>query len=209
MSLNWVSIRRARIRRGKMCASWAGDMSLLETISLHESVTSFVVEYWKRSFRRFPWVTVGVSLVIVGGLGVALIEDITAQRAERARRVTTTRTLNGQLAELNQAEASLRNLAAFLNEQRQQLAVAERSIAELKTEHARLQPLVLADRKAVEALFAEQESRSSRAIARERMYGVGIGVVGSLIASLVWQGISALARRRSSQPAADSSRDAE
>ncbi|HVC98560.1 MAG TPA: hypothetical protein VND64_33145, partial [Pirellulales bacterium] len=62
-------------------------------------------------------------------------------------------------------------------------------LADLREEHQKMQPIVDADRKVVEALFVAQEQRQQYNIWWERGVAFFLGFVASLLASALWTGL--------------------
>lgn len=59
-------------------------------------------------------------------------------------------------------------------------------ISKLQEEKQRIEPVVQADRKTIEAVFQLQDQRYASSVRRERWIGFGIGVVSSLVATILW-----------------------
>jgi hypothetical protein len=97
-----------------------------------------------------------------------------------------------QLEKLGETKRSLENLIRFLEQQKKDLSETQRGLTYLESERARLQPLVEADRKTIDALFTAQEQRNVARQRSERWFGFLMGVVSSLIASAVWFGTTKL-----------------
>jgi sensor c-di-GMP phosphodiesterase-like protein len=73
--------------------------------------------------------------------------------------------------------------------QKEQLKQSQQTVESLKKEQAELKPVVEADRKIVESILSLQAQRAKANVWQERLIGFGLGVVGSLFASLIWSGI--------------------
>lgn len=99
--------------------------------------------------------------------------------------------INDQLIRLNDVEKSLKTLIQFVESQKKRLSEAESTINKLKAEKTKIEPLVKADRKSLDAIFALQEERSSRSLWTERFMGALLGVISSLLASVIYRLISA------------------
>lgn len=95
-------------------------------------------------------------------------------------------TYEKQLAELTQVQSSIDNLRDFVGTQKLQLQEQQAVLQDLKLEKEKLQPVVEADKQVVEALFRIQSERNRSSIWFERLIGFLIGIVSSLVASLVW-----------------------
>jgi sensor c-di-GMP phosphodiesterase-like protein len=90
-----------------------------------------------------------------------------------------------QIRQLDATEQSLRQLSGFIQSQRQQLTQDKETLARLQNERKSLEPVVAAQREAVDAIFRAQEARSAARAGRERWIGFGLGVLSSLLASAV------------------------
>ena len=88
-----------------------------------------------------------------------------------------------QLQALDKTKESIQALVGFIDEQRKQLQLSQSAVDALKNEESRIHPLVEADRKVIDAVFAVQEQRNQVAQSRERWIGFGLGVLASVLAS--------------------------
>ena len=101
-----------------------------------------------------------------------------------------------QIQSLDNARSALKSLGTFIDQQKKQLEVSRSSLAALKDEENKMHPLVEADKKVIDAMFAVQEQRNQTAQAAERWIGFALGVLASLIASFIIWIISILVKRR-------------
>lgn len=101
-----------------------------------------------------------------------------------------------QIKSLDQTRDSVEQLLKFIETQREQLTASQRAIDALKTEEDRLKPLVEADKKVIDAVFAAQEARNEQAQRRQTWLGFVLGVLSSLMASFVWSIGYTLYKRR-------------
>lgn len=131
---------------------------------------------------------------VIGGLVAAGATFVEKQQKERLREQNLT--YEKQLETLTQVQSSIDNLKLFVSNQKQQLQEQQAVIQGLKTEKDKLQPLVEADKQVVEALFRIQAERNQSSVWFERLIGFLIGIVSSLVASLIW---SAVRLRRSNK----------
>jgi len=95
-------------------------------------------------------------------------------------------TYEKQLSQLGQTESSLNDLLTFVVAERQRIKEKEELIESLKSQHNKLKPLVEADVKAVQALFDEQARLAAKNAAGQWWVGLMQGVLGSLVASLIF-----------------------
>jgi hypothetical protein len=72
----------------------------------------------------------------------------------------------------------------------------------MKEEASSLEPVLLARKEEIDAVFALQETRTKRTLIRERFWGFIIGVVATLIASsIISIAKSLMTRRKNTQKA--------
>jgi len=93
---------------------------------------------------------------------------------------------NKQMDGLNETEKNLKELLVFVELQKTSIAQTQSTLQYLNDEHDKLLPLVNADRQAVEALLAAQDQRNSSKMKTERIVSFILGVVASLVASVVY-----------------------
>ena len=86
---------------------------------------------------------------------------------------------------LDEMSRNIKTFENFILEQKQNLLAEQIAIENLKKEKEILTPLLESDRKAVEALFIEQEKRQQKSIWYERAFGFFAGVLSSLLASFI------------------------
>ncbi|MEL6772210.1 MAG: hypothetical protein AAFP18_14200 [Bacteroidota bacterium] len=118
--------------------------------------------------------------------------------------VSTDSSFAAQIGALNEMEANARELIGFTEDQRARLREAEALVAELRREQETLEPVVSANREAVDALFAAQEARAASRVRSERWIGFTLGVLASLVASVIVLAIQYFWRRRKQPPPAQS-----
>ena len=94
-----------------------------------------------------------------------------------------------QLETLSEVQESINNLSAFIKDQKDQLKQSQQAVESLKKEQEVLKPVVEADRQIVDSLLRIQADRAKANVWQERLIGFGLGILGSLIASLIWSAI--------------------
>jgi hypothetical protein len=80
----------------------------------------------------------------------------------------------------------LSELSEFLEKERARVADTEATIRQLKDEQTKLEPLVHTQREVVEAILSAHSERTVRYAWKERLVGFVLGMIASLIASLVY-----------------------
>jgi sensor c-di-GMP phosphodiesterase-like protein len=168
------------------------------------TLTEKAIEIWKRAYsKRRGWT---VTLTIMLLLAIAFIVGLVIYKerlrvAEVEKRRLQDLSFNQQLDALNNVQGSLNNLIAFVELQKTKLRESEELLNNLRLQKDQLQPAVAADQKTVEALLALQSQRTEQNLSRERWYGILIGVLSSLLASLVISlGKNFMNRRRRTPP---------
>ena len=166
-----------------------------------QPVAALLVGTWITCYKQFPKLTViaTVASILLAGSGIYIGEQ--RSREARERKLLQSLGYAKQLQALDETRASLQSLLEFVDNERRQLELSEQALQSLKSEHERLKPIVESDRKTIDALFAAQEARNQAAQSTERWIGFGLGVLASLIASLVWAVIVYAVRRNKREPA--------
>jgi hypothetical protein len=164
------------------------------------------LEAWLGLYRKRPRLTVTLTILtfvlMIGGIAIAVSVADRKAAAERERLRRESLSYGKQLEALNQLDRTTRELIQFVEAQRRDLAETEESIRSLRKEREGLLPIVEADRRTVEALFATQDRRARAGVWRERWVGFWIGVLSSIVASLVL-GVALRVRRIRQLPASD------
>lgn len=105
-----------------------------------------------------------------------------------------------KLKQLDQVELTMKQLQSFIDNQRKELTETNEVLLQLKSKKNELQSIVNAEEATVEAIFRLQEKRAAANIWYERFVGFLIGVISSIIASIILDGVSIkMAKRRNDQ----------
>lgn len=140
-------------------------------------------------FFRFQAVAAVILGLVVGG-----ITFYQEKKQETLRKQNLT--YDKQLEVLSQVLSSINNLKSFVNIQKNELQEQQAILERVKKEKEKLSLVVKADRQVVEALFRIQAERNRTSIWTERLIGFLLGVIGSLVATVVF---SAFRLRQSSK----------
>jgi uncharacterized membrane protein YdfJ with MMPL/SSD domain len=168
-----------------------------------EGLAGLIVDIWKFFYRKAPRLTIiaTVALTLTSiFLAIYLSNNAQKQARQLADQRAASLSYNQQLEALNNVQGSLNNLIQFVEAQKTKLKESEDLINSLKMEQEKLKPVVEADRKTVDALLELQEKKTEKSISKERWYGFGLGVLSSLVASLVITLVSFLVKRRKRSP---------
>lgn len=82
--------------------------------------------------------------------------------------------------------AQLADIGSFLRQQQSQIADTEAILAKLKDEKKMLEPIILTQRETVEAIMSSHASRLARNVWKERLIGFLLGLLASVIASIIY-----------------------
>lgn len=168
-----------------------------------QTAAELIVREWIKAYNKAPRLTLVVTVLILLISGFSIyFSDQTARESREAKRLQSF-SYAKQVQSLDETRASLQSLLDFVNNEKQNLQISQQTLQALKSEQERLKPLVESDRKTIDALFAAQEARNQTAQSTERWIGVALGVLSSLVASLVWAGIAYALRRNKSDIAAN------
>ncbi len=175
-------------RRDNLAAA-CRQCNMLRADRIFEAISTPIAkqaaEAWIHAYIKSPKVTSTVSL-IVGVLGFVLAIYINGQAALKLdAKFDEDLIFTNRINELNETEDNVRTLLHFIQQQRKQMVDNQNSLKELEEEQSKLKPLVSADKEIVEALFSAQEARSKESAKTERWIGFGLGVVASIIASVL------------------------
>ena len=167
-------------------------------MALITDVAEFAARFWLQQFKRAPAITAAISIVVgVASLGISFYAEREA-RISREARLAASSDYVSQARALDETRRNLDSLVQFVESEKKRLQSSQSALDTLKNEHERIKPLLETDRKTIDALFAAQEARSQAALRAERWIGFGLGVVSSLVASLVWAFAAYFVRRRKS-----------
>ena|ERR1039458_6054327 len=110
---------------------------------------------------------------------------------------------DSQLTALDKTKDAIQSLIGFIDDQKKQIQLSQNAVDALKTEEGRIHPLVEADRKVIDSLFAVQEQRNQNAQSHERLVGFWQGVLASLVATIL-SAFGAMLYKRRVRPKASS-----
>jgi antitoxin component of MazEF toxin-antitoxin module len=158
-------------------------MSLWEPIVAR--VTVQIIKAWIELFNKNRVLTSVITVISVLAFAILLVSlIISGKKAEEARRLANA-TYDKQIELLNNTEINLKNLTEFVEIEKDRLKQSEKLLNELKNEEALLKPVVESDRKTVESLLQLQNQKAQENLSTERWYGFGLGILASLIASIL------------------------
>lgn len=151
-----------------------------------ERVTQIVIEQWLKAYRKsrvYTLVFTVLAVIVTGGIVAGVV--VSVNRANEARRQANA-TYIKQIETLNTTEANLRNLIEFVESEKRRLSDSEKVLNNLRNEERLLKPVVESDRKTVESILELQNQKAQQNVSRERWIGFSLGVLASLIASVLF-----------------------
>ena len=132
--------------------------------------------------KNEEWIFSGIG-VFIAGIIISITANITA---DKVKQDTMLESYSTQLESLENVEQSLVKLNEFVASQKQKLTESQNVINKLKDEHEKLKPIVEADRKVIDTVFALQEGRVKNKMWQDRAVSFFLGILASMIASLVF-----------------------
>jgi hypothetical protein len=90
-----------------------------------------------------------------------------------------------QISQLNEMQKSLKELQNFITLQKGKLQSESAALSDIRKEKEKLEPIVNADRKAIQSIIEFQENKYRGQVWKERAIGFIIGFISSLLASFV------------------------
>lgn len=130
------------------------------------------------------WTTSLTMLVGISGIVSALYFDTTKLIDEKNKEIENLE-LTTQIKNLKTVESELENLIDFVKHQQTTLSQTETEIESLVKEKKQLEPIVKANREVIQAIFQQQAENSKKNAFKERTIGFGLGVLGSILASII------------------------
>ncbi|MFP2995114.1 hypothetical protein ABN763_04355 [Spongiivirga sp. MCCC 1A20706] len=123
-------------------------------------------------------------LPVIVGIFASLLGVISTY--QEINKKNETQNIGTQIENLDDISKDLKNLQTFVESQKKKLISENEALENLKKEKENLKPIIEADKKILEAVFLEQEKRQRKEVWYERAFGFFIGILSSLVASLIF-----------------------
>jgi cadmium resistance protein CadD (predicted permease) len=148
-------------------------------------VAESAAKLWVHSYLKSPAITIIFTIIsfLIGVFAIYEIDKLNS--STESINMSQSPNFDSQLKQLDETEKSLRTLLKFVSVQRESAIKNEQRINQLEQEKERLEPLVNADKAAVEALFQAQEERAEKNAKSKLWFGIFIGIITSIIASII------------------------
>lgn len=174
--------------------------SVTEAIELVKPLLTFrfdkfseiFVDLWVKSYKRVPTQTTIASLFLLIFCVVSLVISINLLDTNRFKSPEHTQNYEQQQNILRQTEINLNNLAAFITSKKAEIEATQTLIKDLEQEKSELEPIVNANKEVIEAIFTQQRKDFEKNIWIERGISFGLGILASLLASIIWHFITRL-----------------
>lgn len=151
-----------------------------------DKFSELFVDFWISSYRKAPKPTMITSVfslsIAVTGLWVSID---TLDNANK-KKLDKTQSYAEQLTLLENTEKNLNDLSDFITAKKSEIETTKILIKGLETKKSELEPIVNANQKTVDAIFLQQRRELEESILVERGISFGLGILASLLASLIW-----------------------
>lgn len=157
------------------------------------------VDFWIKSYKKSPQLTAIISTL--GGICTiaGLVISIYSSEKARIQRFEKTQSYSEQFALLKNTEENLNDLSAFISSKKSEIEATKTLIQDLETKKSELEPIVTANQKVVDAIFLQQRKEIENTIWAERGISFALGILASLIATLIWHFIGRFKKEKSNK----------
>jgi cadmium resistance protein CadD (predicted permease) len=165
--------------------------NLVLTISTFQfnAFAAIVVQYWFKLYAKRPKLTSIITLImgifLIIPIGVGIWKDAQRQKERRIANLEYTK----QITILRDTQDNLQKLVEFIEVQKKEIDNTETLIKTLEERRKNIEPMVKAEETVIQAIFDEQDRRARKDIWFDRMIGFGLGILASLIATVIWYAV--------------------
>tara|TARA_R110002051_G_scaffold316471_1_gene396115 strand:+ start:191 stop:883 length:693 start_codon:yes stop_codon:yes gene_type:complete len=140
---------------------------------------------WYILFQKSKFWTSSITIIVaIAGLVSSFYFDTNKLINEKNKEIENLE-LTNQIKNLKTVESELENLIDFVKHQQTTLSQTETEIESLIEEKKQIEPIVKANREVIQAIFQQQAENSKKDAMKERAIGFGLGVLGSILASII------------------------
>lgn len=144
------------------------------------------VEFWVKSYKKSPQPTAIISFISVLLTSVSLGLTIYSSEKARTEKLNKPESYTQQFDLLKNTEKNLNDLSEFISSKKGEVEATKSLIQELEVKKSELEPIVNANQEVVDAIFSQQKRDFEKTIWTERGISFGLGILASLIASIIW-----------------------
>lgn len=157
------------------------------------------VDFWVKSYKKSPQPTAIISALgaIVGIAG--LVISIYTSEKTRIQRFEKTQSYSEQFALLKSTEKNLNDLSEFISSKKSEIEATKTLVQDLEKRKSELEPIVTANQKVVDAIFMQQRKEIENTIWAERGISFALGILASLIATLIWHFVGRFKKEKSNK----------
>lgn len=179
------------------------DDSVIEAVKLAKPLLQFrfdkfseqFVDFWiaqyKKNAKQTAVVSVVSILIAALGLGFAIYNS----EQERKSNQASSQDFKEQYSLLRTTQENLTDLENFILSKKQEISVTEDLLSKLQEQKAEIEPIVTANQEVVDALFSQQRKKLEKDLWLERGVSFSLGILASLIASVIWHFAGRLRKR--------------
>jgi hypothetical protein len=144
------------------------------------------VDFWISSYKKAPRPTSLASvlslIIAIAGLyfSITTLDKVSKEKLDKRQSYAE------QLTLLENTEKNLNDLSDFIIAKKSEIETTKILIKGLEEKKSELEPIVNANQKTVDAIFLQQKRELEEDIWTERGISFGLGILASLLASLIW-----------------------
>jgi hypothetical protein len=144
------------------------------------------VDFWISSYKKAPrptYIASVLSLIIaIAGLffSITTLDKVSKEKLDKRQSYAE------QLNLLESTEKNLNDLSDFITAKKSEIETTKILIKGLEEKKSKLEPIVNANQKIVDAIFLQQKRELEEGVWTERGISFGLGILASLLASLIW-----------------------
>jgi len=153
------------------------------------------VDFWVKSYKKSPQPTSIISALSVLCAVATIALSIYASEKARSQKLERAQSYTDQFELLKSTEKNLNDLADFISAKKVEIEAARSLIQNLEIKKSELEPIVNANQEIVDAIFLQQKRDIEKTIWFERGISFFLGILASLIASVIWHFIGRFKRK--------------
>jgi len=157
------------------------------------------VDFWVKSYKKSPQPTTIISSLGVIVAITGLVVSIYSSEKARMQRFEKPQSYSEQFALLKSTEKNLNDLSAFISSKKSEIETTKTLIQDLETKKSELEPIVTANQEIVDAIFLQQRKEIEKTIWVERGISFALGILASLIATLIWHFVGRFKKEKSNK----------
>lgn len=164
-----------------------------------DKFSELFVDFWLSSYKKSPTPTTIISLISIIIAFTSIGLSIYKAESNRIQKINITQNYTDQYSILKDTERNLNNLADFISTKKGEIETTQKLIESLEQKKSELEPIVNAHQEVIDAIFLQQKRELEKSIWFERGVSFSLGVLASLIASLIWHFIIRIRKKNESK----------